>query len=108
MKPVSKIITVYALALGFAGLGSSIAWASQNEVSHDRAKSLQQTGEILPLEDIIQRAQQQHPGRVLEAELERKGERYVYEIEIADKDGTVWELYIDARSGELIKSKKDD
>lgn len=108
MKTVNKVITISAIAVVMGGLLGSLSWASKDEVDHERAKSLQQAGEILPLEGILERAQQQHPGRVLETELERKRNRYVYEIEIADKNGIVWELYYDAKSGELIKSEQDD
>jgi uncharacterized membrane protein YkoI len=76
--------------------------------SHDDARKLSEAGDIRPLEQILEKAQQAHPGRTLEAELERKGERYIYEIKIADHQGTVWKLKYDARTGELLKDKKDD
>ena len=76
--------------------------------SHDEARALSQAGDIRPLEQILQQAQQVHPGRTLEAELERKRERYIYEIKIVDPQGTVWEMKYDARTGELLKDKKDD
>jgi uncharacterized membrane protein YkoI len=76
--------------------------------SHDDARALSQAGDIRPLEQILELAQRVHPGRTLEAELERKGERYIYEIKIVDPQGTVWEMKYDARTGELLKDKKDD
>lgn len=76
--------------------------------SHDDARKLSQAGDIRPLEQILQQAQKTHPGRTLEAELERKGERYVYEIKIADPQGTVWKMNYDAKTGELLKDRKDD
>lgn len=74
---------------------------------HDDAKRLKEAGDIQPLEQILAKARAERPGRVLETELERKGERYVYEIEIVDNDGVVWELKFDAKSGELLKTKSD-
>ncbi len=71
-------------------------------------RRLRESGEILPLEKILERARKERPGEVLETELERKGARHVYEVEILDAQGRVWELKFDARSGELLRQKQDD
>ena len=71
-------------------------------------RRLRESGEILPLEKILERARKERPGEVLETELERKGARHVYEVEILDAQGRVWELKFDARSGELLGQKQDD
>lgn len=74
---------------------------------HDRAKQLKEAGEILPLEQVIERAKKDHPGRLLEAELEEKKGRFIYELELLDEEGIVWELKYDAKSGELLKEKRE-
>lgn len=71
---------------------------------HDEAYRLRQAGEILPLANLIKTAQNLHPGELLEAELERKAGRYVYEIEIAGDDGRFYDLYFDAATGELLQN----
>ncbi len=38
-------------------------------------------------------------------ELEHKQGRLVYELELLDEQGRVWEFYFDAASGEMIKKK---
>jgi uncharacterized membrane protein YkoI len=68
----------------------------------------QQAGDILTLEQILELARQQHPGRVLETELERKGERYIYEVELLDDSGEVWEMKFDASTGKLLKEEQED
>lgn len=72
------------------------------------ARELVKQGEILPLEDIIVQARALHGGRILEVELEQKHHHLVYEIELITDEGIVWELYFNARTGQLIKSKQDD
>jgi uncharacterized membrane protein YkoI len=74
---------------------------------HDRAKRLKEAGEILPLERVIETAKKAHPGQLLEAELEEKKGRFVYELELLDAEGTVWELKYDAKSGELLNEKRE-
>lgn len=75
---------------------------------HDDAKRLKEAGDIQPLEQILAKARAVKPGRVIETELERKGKRYVYEIEIVDNNGVVWELKFDAKSGELLKTETEN
>ena len=75
---------------------------------HETARRLSASGEILPLEAILQRAHQHQPGRVLEVEFEQKHEPYIYEIEILDTNGAVWELKLDARTGQLQKREQED
>lgn len=99
-KTVSTLIAAGVL-FGVTGIGR----ASED---HDEAKSLREAGAILPLERILEQAQQHHAGRVVETELERKRDRYVYEIKIVDKDGIVWELKYDAKTAELLKTKQED
>ncbi len=81
--------------------------AAGDELDHDRAKALRDAGHILPLETIIERAKKIQAGRVVGTELEQKSTGYVYEIDIADDHGTLWELKFDAADGTLIKSEKE-
>lgn len=96
------------VTLGLTALLALAAMAVHAGESHDDARRLSQAGDIRPLEQILELAQRAHPGRALEAELERKAGRYVYEIKIADRQGTVWKMKYDAKTGELIKDRKDD
>ena len=41
--------------------------------------------EIAILEQILEKARQKQPGRVVETELEKKSRRHVYEIKIVDE-----------------------
>jgi len=82
-----------------------MAWA---DVSMEQRRQLVEQGEVLPLETILQQLQQQRPGHAIEVELEYKGGRYIYEIEWLDPEGRVWELKVDARSGELLQQGQDD
>ena len=72
------------------------------------ARRLLDSGEILPLEIILKNVRQIFPGKVLEVELEKEGNKIVYEIEILGGDGVIGEIYIDARTGKQLFSKEDD
>lgn len=75
---------------------------------YDTARQLREAGDILPLETILDRIQKQQPGKVLEVELEHKHGQLLYEIEILDAQGTVWELQVDPRTGKLLQRQEDD
>jgi uncharacterized membrane protein YkoI len=78
------------------------------EDDHDRARRLRDAGDILSLETVIERARSEKPGRILEIQLKEKKSRVLYEVELVDDRGIVWELYFDARSGELVKTEQED
>ena len=86
----------------------SSAYADDSDIDHEEARKLMEAGKILPVEAILEKAEAEHAGRVIEIELNHKWRGYVYEIEILDGKGIVWEMKFDAQSGELIKQKKED
>ncbi|VAX16231.1 hypothetical protein MNBD_NITROSPINAE01-838 [hydrothermal vent metagenome] len=93
-----------ALALFMALAPANLSFADDD---HDRVKKLRESGDVLSLEDIIKKATGEHPGRIIEVELDVRGGRYVYKIEILDKSGTVWELEYDAKTGKFLGEKED-
>lgn len=74
----------------------------------NKAKRLHQAGDIVAVEQILSYVRQHHPGRVIEVDLEEKGGRYLYEIEVVDSTGEVKEHYFDAKTGKPVKSEIKD
>jgi uncharacterized membrane protein YkoI len=102
---ITNIIQQSLLSCVIAIFISGSAFADSD---HNKARKLKEAGEILPLEVIIANARKQLSGHILEIELEFEDDRYVYELEMLDDSGTIWELDYDAQSGKLIKKKVDD
>lgn len=84
----------------------SVQWAD-DEDDHDRAREARERGEILSLVEVSERARARFPGRILEAELDRKGGRWVYELKILDPAGRLREVYVDAQNGALLGHEED-
>jgi|HigsolmetaAR205D_1030408.scaffolds.fasta_scaffold00972_7 uncharacterized membrane protein YkoI len=82
--------------------------ATPADEDHEIARRAVERGEILPLSRILALIERDHPGRVLEVELDREDGRYVYEIEVLRTDGRVIELTYDASTGELLETEIDD
>lgn len=79
-----------------------------DDVSHSEARMLRESGKILPLETIIEKAKTYRKGQVIDTELEREDGMLIYEIEILDEQGRVWELEFDATNGDLLELELDD
>lgn len=97
----------------FAAIAMGLTLILPGAVSHadddaDRARYLKQHGDILPLEQIISAAMAVKSGQILETELDEEDGRYVYELEILDDRGQVWELELDATTGELLDLENED
>jgi uncharacterized membrane protein YkoI len=75
---------------------------------HQESLRLMKQGEILPLQQILDRVEQERLGRVLEVELERERGTYIYEIELLGEGGRVWEYKLDAASGEILERELED
>jgi len=97
---------IFAAALATTAL--AVAWPASADEDHVAARRLRDSGEILSLEKIAEHARGAKAGEILETELEQKKGRYIYEVEILDRDGQVWELELDAKTGDLIKMEIDD
>jgi uncharacterized membrane protein YkoI len=101
--PFAPRLAVFAAALLLA---APAAFARHD---YDDARRLQEAGQILPLERLIEAARTQHAGRVIETELKGRHGCYVYEIEIVDEQGVVWEMHYDAATGKFIgENRKAD
>lgn len=79
-----------------------------DDVSHSEARMLRESGKILPLETIIEKAKTYRKGQVIDTELERDDGMLVYEIEILDDQGRVWELEFDATNSDLLELELDN
>ena len=95
-----RLLTAFLIAALAVG-----AAAPASASDHDRARRAVEEGRILPLKQILARAQGAYPGQVIEAELEDEGGLVVYEIRILTTDGRVMKLHYDAATGALLKTK---
>jgi uncharacterized membrane protein YkoI len=85
-----------------------ISFSSSADDDHQRARELVQSGAILPLEKVLKDRLNNGHWRLLEAELEEEDGRLIYEIELLDEQGRVWELEYDARTGHLLEQEGED
>lgn len=78
------------------------------ELKADKVWELKQSGKVMPLEDLIKQVRRDYPGRIIEIELDDEDGRYIYELELVDENGVVWDLDVDAKTGQVLKYEQDD
>jgi uncharacterized membrane protein YkoI len=104
MKPLQVSLRMtFGLCLGLWALVVSTAAMAGPE--RDELLRKVQDGSILPLAKIIEHAQRDHPGDLLEAELEDEHGVTVYELKILTPEGRIRKVYYDAKEGTVIKWK---
>ena len=102
---MNKMLQTLLVSMLIHCCGTAVA-----DSDHLKAKALVESGSILPLEQILKQVAADHPGHILEVEFEFEQEhgQYVYEIELVDKKGLVWELEYNAENGKLIEKERED
>ena len=68
----------------------------------ERALDAVARGEIKRLSEIMPRIEEEFGGRTVEIELETDEARWIYEFEILTPDGRLFEVDVDAVTGETI------
>ena len=86
-----------------AALAASPLLTAASGSDQDRARAALQAGEVLSLRTILERIERDHLGQVIEAELERKGGRWIYELKVVQTGRQLIKLEIDASSGEVLR-----
>jgi hypothetical protein len=73
----------------------------------DRALGAVERGEIKRLSEILPRIEAEFAGRAIETEIETDNGRWVYEIDILTTDGRLFEVDVDAVTGETISVEEE-
>jgi len=110
MNAMKAIITGIGAAMLLMGVPLSHADSddkAKHAREHEEIRAAMQRGEVLPLSRILEIAQQQVPGDVIEVELESKRGALIYEIKVLTESGRVREVKIDARNGTVLEIEDD-
>jgi uncharacterized membrane protein YkoI len=78
----------------------------QDELRRDEVRRAVETGEIHSLADILSTLRGKLPGEVAGVEIEHERGRWRYEFRVVDSQGRLFEVYVDARSGEIERIKE--
>jgi hypothetical protein len=105
-RAYSMKIPLIFLALAVGMISSPSCNAHDDDLSSKVVEWVKE-GKVLPFDTIMQRYESRLKGRLLDLEVEQKHGRIIYELEILRDDGIVYEIKIDAKTGEWLKEKVD-
>jgi uncharacterized membrane protein YkoI len=88
------------MAIVGLSLGSSASGA--DDEANAEAARLLQTGDVMSKEELIKRVHARHAGKVVDTELRREGQGYVYLVRVLDGRDDKQELKFDAKTGDLL------
>lgn len=96
--------TAVVLALGFLSFN---ALADDDDLYEIEAAT-KQFG-LISMDDAKAKALSARPGMIKDVELENRkySKGWDYEFEIVDADGKEWDVDIDAKTGEVVKNRRD-
>ncbi len=99
MKLKYLIVVLTSLLLqGFAFVPD----ASVERLDYDRCRQLVESKEILSVAELTAKVKPLALGYVIDIMLLKNQQQYIYEMEVAGRDGVVRVLYIDAQTGRLF------
>ena len=99
----------HLLAITLALLVPSTVGGQQDVVpDFELAQGAVERGEILPLARILGLLKDEHPGTVVEIELEYEGDIRVYEVELITPSGRLIEVDMEAATGRVLKVEEED
>ena len=104
MKASAVTTSVFALAVGAILVLSLPAWSDEKEGKEQKAAEMAKTAKVT-IDQAIKTASEKVPGTVIEAELEHKHGKTIWEVEIVSADGKVTEVHLDADSGTVIDTE---
>ena len=98
-------IGLFWFALAVAATLPAVA-AKSDPHDHDAVRLAVERGEIRPLVEILTIVRAGLPGQVAGVEIERKSGRWIYELRVVNAKGGLFEVQVDARTGDIIRIKE--
>jgi uncharacterized membrane protein YkoI len=108
MGPIIKHIATVGLAGLILAQPLAAYTESDDDGDHDRARDLYERGEIRGLADILDIVRAQAPGDIVAVDLVRKGNKWVYRLQIVAADGRRKIIDVDAGAGVIMRDGVGD
>ena len=107
---MKQLLGVMALAIGAVLVLNGPAWSDQKgKGKKDESKETVEMAAKakVTIDQAIKTASEKVPGKVVEAELEKKHDTLVWEVEVVTAENKVMEVHIDAESGAVIDVEEE-
>lgn len=102
MKIIGRAAIAIAVCVGIIALAGP-AWSDKKGTHEEEGNVAEMAKEAkVTVDQAIKTASEKVQGTVVEAELEKKHDKTIWEVEIVGADGKVSEVHIDAATGAVI------
>lgn len=88
--------------------GDSIDHDNDDDAEIDRARSGVKSGQILSLSAILAQVRTRLDARIIDADLQRKHGRMIYDLEMLAPDGRIIDLEVEAATGRILNLEAND
>lgn len=106
---VKKSTVIGVVVIGVIMVVGGMVWSAERD-KHKGEETKQvvamATSAKITIEEAMKAALENFPGKVIEAELERKQDKTVWEVEILTADQSIMTVYVDANSGSVITTEE--
>jgi uncharacterized membrane protein YkoI len=107
---MKQLVGILAVAVGAVLVLNGPAWSDdKGKGKKDEAKETVEMAAKakVTIDQAIKTASEKVPGKVVEAELEKKHNTLVWEVEVVTGENKVMEVHIDAESGAVIEVEEE-
>lgn len=101
-----KLAIILSICILLIGGSGGYLFASSDS-KHDEVLKFRQSNDILPFNEILEIIVNKTGGEIIETEFEYKHGVPIYEFKYISKSGRVREVYVDAKTGRIIKDEPD-
>ena len=77
-----------------------------DEHEQDEVHEAVERGDIRSLADILSAVRDKLPGGVVGVEVEHQEDRWLYEFRVVDREGRLFEVYVDARTAAIERTRE--
>ena len=98
--PMTRRCLIATSCLGL--LAGAVAFAPVEAADGGRGDERSMADTAITLDEAVARAERRHDARAVRAEEKRRDDRIVYRIRLLGADGRVFEVTVDAQSGQEI------
>jgi len=105
-KFTGKLAIILSACILLAGGSGGYLFAGSDS-KHDEVLKFRQSSDILPFSKILEIVVNKTGGEIIETEFEYEYGVPIYEFKYISKTGRVREVYVDARTGRIIKDEAD-
>jgi uncharacterized membrane protein YkoI len=95
-----RLLGILCLALTAGAVASGQVQASERDKHRDNGNERVMADRAISLDEAVARAERRYEARVVRAEEKRHGDRIEYRIRLLGADGRVFEVRIDAQTGQ--------